>query len=105
MSEALSALDRVDLDGFDFHAEFLEPGDGAFDFCALSVEFEADEPDFLVHARLTEICDDLEFLHSSQMIGRVTSRVGYMSQRRDVSFAMWVRGVRVDREMFWEPWL
>jgi len=35
------ALDRVDLDGFHLHAEFLKPGDGPLGLSALSDEFQA----------------------------------------------------------------
>jgi hypothetical protein len=48
-----SALNGVDFDGLDFHAEFLKPLDGALDFLSIAVEFEADEADLVVHARLT----------------------------------------------------
>lgn len=60
--ESLLAFDRIDLDRFDFDAEFLEPSNRFFDLFAFAIEFDADYADFIIHARLADICDDWKFM-------------------------------------------
>lgn len=58
----LLPFDRLNLDGLDFHPEFFEPLDCAFDFVALAMQRERDEADLIRHAGLPDIRDDFEFL-------------------------------------------
>src|SRR5882757_3318702 len=56
------ALNHVDLDGFDAHADFFEPLDGGFDVGAFTIEFEADDADFIGDAGLADVGDDWKFM-------------------------------------------
>lgn len=56
------ALDGIDLDRFDFYAEFLKPSDACFDVVALTLEFERNYAYLVVDAGLADVGDDGEFV-------------------------------------------
>src|SRR6185436_16014474 len=57
-----SALDDVDLDGFDADALLFKPLDGFLDARPVAFEFEADDADLIGHAALADVGDDRKFV-------------------------------------------
>ena len=50
----------LDLDRLDFDADFFQPGDRFLDLVAFAAQGKGDESDFVRHAGLPDIGDDLE---------------------------------------------
>ena len=61
-SAKASTGNHADFHRLHVHALFLQPFDGGLHFVALAVEFEADDADFVGHAGLTDVRDNLEFV-------------------------------------------
>ena len=64
-----SALDHIDLHRLDADPQFLKPFDGGVDFRELAIQLQADNSDFIGHARLA-------------ISGSWIRRGGYISHKR-----------------------